>query len=66
MSQASSSATNDQKNMGPNDSFFDLGGHSILAQYMLVAVKRQWKIDLDIVSIMHSPTLRAFASEIDR
>ncbi|KAL9029007.1 MAG: hypothetical protein Q9196_002699, partial [Gyalolechia fulgens] len=51
----------------PDDSFFDLGGHSILAQYMLAAVKKQWQgIDLNIVTIIRNPTLRAFAAEIDR
>lgn len=53
--------------MRPDDSFFDLGGHSILAQYMLAAVKKQWQgLDLDIVTIIRNSTLRAFAAEIDR
>ncbi|KAL8762296.1 MAG: hypothetical protein Q9184_001665 [Pyrenodesmia sp. 2 TL-2023] len=51
----------------PDDSFFDLGGHSILAQYMLASVKKQWQeANLDIVTIIRHPTLRAFAAEIDR
>ncbi|KAL8933785.1 MAG: hypothetical protein Q9216_006216 [Gyalolechia sp. 2 TL-2023] len=55
------------ESMRPDDSFFDLGGHSILAQYMLAAVKKHWQgIDLDIVTIVRNPTLRAFAAEIDR
>ncbi|KAL8834746.1 MAG: hypothetical protein Q9170_003623 [Blastenia crenularia] len=49
------------------DSFFDLGGHSILAQYMLASVKKHWQgINLDIVTVVRHPTLRAFACEIDR
>ncbi|KAI4175263.1 MAG: hypothetical protein LQ343_001799 [Gyalolechia ehrenbergii] len=55
------------ESMRPDDSFFDLGGHSILAQYMLAAVKKQWQgLDLDIVTIIRNSTLRAFAAEIDR
>ena len=53
--------------MRPEDSFFDLGGHSILAQYMIADVKKQWPTtDINILSIIRNPTLRAFASEIDR
>lgn len=55
------------KNIGPDDSFFDLGGHSILAQYMIADVKKQWTgINLDLVTIIRNPTSRAFAAEIDR
>ncbi|KAI4102072.1 MAG: hypothetical protein L6R37_004578 [Teloschistes peruensis] len=55
------------ENIGPDDSFFDLGGHSILAQYMIADVKKQWTdINLDLVTIIRNPTLRAFAAEIDR
>ncbi|KAL8638663.1 MAG: hypothetical protein Q9228_004200, partial [Teloschistes exilis] len=51
----------------PDDSFFDLGGHSILAQYMIADVKKQWTdINLDLVTIIRNPTLGAFAAEIDR
>ncbi|KAL9034362.1 MAG: hypothetical protein Q9214_007078, partial [Letrouitia sp. 1 TL-2023] len=53
--------------MRPEDSFFDLGGHSILAQYMIAAVKKKWQtVDVDITTITRYPTLGAFASEIDR
>lgn len=53
--------------MRSEDSFFDLGGHSILAQYMIAAVKKKWQtVDVDITTITRHPTLRAFASEIDR
>ncbi|KAI4171144.1 MAG: hypothetical protein LQ346_008777 [Caloplaca aetnensis] len=55
------------KSLSPADSFFDIGGHSILAQYMLASVKKQWpEANLDIVTIIRHPTLRAFAAEIDR
>ncbi|KAL9609620.1 MAG: hypothetical protein Q9167_005621 [Letrouitia subvulpina] len=55
------------KTMRPEDSFFDLGGHSILAQYMIAAVKKKWQtVDVDITTITRHPMLGAFASEIDR
>ncbi|KAL1983041.1 hypothetical protein VTN96DRAFT_524 [Rasamsonia emersonii] len=53
--------------IGPDDSFFDLGGHSILAQQMFFEVRRKWRgIDISMNAIFRSPTLKGFASEIDR
>ncbi|KAK3064007.1 large subunit of alpha-aminoadipate reductase, partial [Coniosporium uncinatum] len=51
----------------PDDSFFDLGGHSIIAQTMLFKVRKQWQdIDVSMTTIFEHPTLRGFAGEIDR
>ncbi|PYI06451.1 large subunit of L-aminoadipate-semialdehyde dehydrogenase [Aspergillus sclerotiicarbonarius CBS 121057] len=53
--------------IGPDDSFFDLGGHSILAQQMFFDIRRKWRgIDISMNAIFRSPTLRGFAAEIDR
>ncbi|KAK9650782.1 large subunit of alpha-aminoadipate reductase [Aspergillus fumigatus] len=53
--------------IGPDDSFFDLGGHSILAQQMFFDLRRRWRgIDISMNAIFRSPTLRGFAAEIDR
>ncbi|KAL8886345.1 MAG: hypothetical protein Q9215_005927 [Flavoplaca cf. flavocitrina] len=50
-----------------DDSFFDIGGNSISAQYMLAAVKKRLsEVNVDIVTIIRNPKLRAFAAEIDR
>ncbi|KAJ5892616.1 hypothetical protein N7504_009307 [Penicillium tannophilum] len=50
-----------------DDSFFDLGGHSILAQQMFFDLRRKWRgIDISMNSIFRSPTLKGFAGEIDR
>ncbi|KAL9621547.1 MAG: hypothetical protein Q9204_008111, partial [Flavoplaca sp. TL-2023a] len=51
----------------PDDSFFDIGGNSISAQYMLAAVKKRLpEVNVDIVTIIQKPMLRAFAAEVDR
>ncbi|KAL8880031.1 MAG: hypothetical protein Q9192_008106, partial [Flavoplaca navasiana] len=51
----------------PGDSFFDIGGNSISAQYMLAAVKKRLpEVNVDIVTIIRNPNLRAFAAEVDR
>ncbi|KKK23028.1 hypothetical protein AOCH_005357 [Aspergillus ochraceoroseus] len=53
--------------IGPDDSFFDLGGHSILAQQMFFDLRRKWRgVDISMNAIFRSPTLRTFAAEIDR
>ncbi|KAH0543946.1 large subunit of alpha-aminoadipate reductase [Glutinoglossum americanum] len=55
------------KMIGPKDSFFDLGGHSILAQQMFFAVRREWRgVDVSMSAVFRSPTLKGFAAEIDR
>lgn len=52
--------------LSPEDSFFDIGGHSILAQMMILRVKREWKDGrVSMTSIFRSPTLRGIAQEIE-
>jgi L-aminoadipate-semialdehyde dehydrogenase len=60
-------STVDERTISPDDSFFDIGGHSILAQQMLFKVNRKWpaaKVNMSV--IFRHPTLRGFAAEIDR
>lgn len=53
--------------MSGSDSFFDLGGHSIIAQQMLLAVRQKWKdVDVPMSTIFQRPTLRGFAANIDQ
>lgn len=53
--------------ISPEDSFFDLGGHSILAQQMFFDLRRKWRgVDISMNAIFRSPTLKGFAGEIDR
>ncbi|KAI4121611.1 MAG: hypothetical protein LQ347_006797 [Umbilicaria vellea] len=53
--------------IGPDDSFFDLGGHSILAQQMLFTLKRKLNgVQISMASLFRDPTLKGFAAEIDR
>ncbi|KAL8714422.1 MAG: hypothetical protein Q9220_001755 [cf. Caloplaca sp. 1 TL-2023] len=56
-----------QQSIRPNDSFDALGGHSILAQRVIVAVKKQWQsIDVNVTTVIQNDILRNFAAEIDR
>lgn len=52
--------------ISPDDSFFDLGGHSILATRMIFELRKQLVIDLPLGTIFKFPTIKAFAKEVER
>jgi L-aminoadipate-semialdehyde dehydrogenase len=55
------------ESIGGSDSFFDLGGHSIVAQQLLFKIRQEWKdIDVPMNTIFQYPTLRGFSSSIDQ
>ncbi|RJG48710.1 non-ribosomal peptide synthetase/type I polyketide synthase [Motilimonas pumila] len=52
--------------VGLDDDFFALGGHSLLATRLIAQVNQNWQIELEIKQVFESPTLVAFAHEIDQ
>ena len=59
--------TIDERTISPDDSFFNIGGHSILAQQMLFKVNRKWTgLNINMSVIFQNPTLKAFAAQIQR
>ncbi|KAI5376061.1 hypothetical protein CUC08_Gglean007375 [Alternaria sp. MG1] len=53
--------------IGGSDSFFDLGGHSIIAQQLFFKIRQEWKdIDVPMTTIFQYPTLRGFSANIDQ
>ena len=51
----------------PDDSFWDLGGHSLIAQYVLLDVRKAFSgTGITIRSLFEHPSLRSFAAEVDR
>lgn len=59
-------ATVDERTINPDDSFFDIGGHSILAQQMLFKVNKQWTgLSINMSTIFQNPTLKSFAAQIE-
>jgi L-aminoadipate-semialdehyde dehydrogenase len=59
--------TVDERIINPDDSFFDIGGHSILAQQMLFKINRKWTgQNISMSVIFQNPTLKTFASQIER
>lgn len=55
------------ESIGGTDSFFDLGGHSIIAQQLFFKIRQHFKdIDLPLGTIFQFPTLRGFSANIDQ
>ena len=57
----------DARTIPPTASFFDLGGHSILAQQMLLKVKRQFPgTQPTITALFENPTLAGFTKSLNK
>ncbi|SSD60185.1 probable L-aminoadipate-semialdehyde dehydrogenase [Saccharomycodes ludwigii] len=55
---------NKPASVSPDDSFFDLGGHSILATRMIFALRKNLNVDLPLGTIFKYPTIKAFAEQV--
>ncbi len=51
--------------IGADDSFFDLGGHSLIAVRLFASVKKTWGVDFPISVLFEAPTIRKIAGMID-
>ncbi|MDQ2093166.1 type I polyketide synthase [Rhodalgimonas zhirmunskyi] len=51
--------------VGAEDNFFDLGGHSLIAVRLFAQVRKQWKVDFPISVLFEAPTIRACAKMIE-
>ncbi|MFM7656667.1 MAG: polyketide synthase dehydratase domain-containing protein, partial [Paracoccaceae bacterium] len=50
--------------VGVEDSFFDLGGHSLIAVRLFAMVKKAWRVDFPISILFEAPTVAACAALI--
>jgi acyl transferase domain-containing protein/thioesterase domain-containing protein/acyl carrier protein len=50
--------------VGADDSFFDLGGHSLIAVRLFAAVKREFGVDFPISVLFEAPTIADIAERI--
>jgi len=55
----------DLDNVGIHDSFFDLGGHSILASQILAGIYRAFNVDLSLQTLFDMPTVAKQARIIE-
>ena len=51
--------------VGAEDSFFDLGGHSLIAVRLFAMVKKAFKVEFPISVLFEAPTIRACAALIE-
>ncbi|XXY51129.1 SDR family NAD(P)-dependent oxidoreductase [Sorangium sp. So ce269] len=50
--------------VGPHDSFFDLGGNSVLGLRLIAEIKRELGLSLPAVSLFENPTVTALARRV--
>ena len=51
--------------VGINDDFFDLGGHSLMATQVISRVRETFKTELPVASLFECPTVASMADEIE-
>ncbi|NOQ24720.1 MAG: amino acid adenylation domain-containing protein [Bacteroidales bacterium] len=52
--------------IGVNDSFFDMGGHSIRAMKLLSKINKELKVKLALTDVFENPTIRELAVLIEK
>jgi acyl carrier protein len=52
--------------VGVHDSYFDLGGHSLLIMRMLARIQATFGLEISIRTVFSMPTLEALAGEVER
>ncbi len=50
--------------IGAEDSFFDLGGHSLIAVRLFAMIKKTWAVEFPISVLFEAPTIRKIAALI--
>ncbi|KAF9771412.1 hypothetical protein IL306_010960 [Fusarium sp. DS 682] len=50
----------------PASSFFDCGGHSLLAQQLLLDIRKKLGVDITIGALYADPTIRGLSTQVDR
>ncbi|KAI0810089.1 alpha-aminoadipate reductase [Xylaria sp. FL0064] len=53
------------KTIKPESNFFDCGGHSLLAQQLLLNVRKNFGADITIPVLYENPTLRGLSKHVD-
>jgi myxalamid-type nonribosomal peptide synthetase MxaA len=54
------------KQVGIEDNFFDLGGHSLLLTQLVFRVHQTWQIELPLSSLWEMPTVASLAQSIEK
>jgi amino acid adenylation domain-containing protein len=54
------------RNIGRDDSFFDLGGHSLAALRLFAILSREWQVRVPMASLVQAPTPRLLAEFLEQ
>ncbi len=54
-----------KKNIGINNSFFDMGGHSLLSMQLISSIKAEFNIEISLKEFFESPTVKSLSAIID-
>lgn len=54
------------KRVGPSESFFDLGGHSLIAVRLFARIRQTYQVDFPISLLFEAPTIASCAEAIRR
>ncbi|MFI8191819.1 amino acid adenylation domain-containing protein [Streptomyces sp. NPDC085946] len=55
----------DEPEVGPDDDFFDLGGHSVLATSLITRIRSTFSVEVDLRVLFDDPTPRAVTAALD-
>ncbi|HLP57835.1 MAG TPA: amino acid adenylation domain-containing protein, partial [Candidatus Deferrimicrobium sp.] len=65
LSKNASHSSQLQKSIGPDDNFFDLGGHSLKANTLISKVHKTFDVKVSLASFFGNPTIRGLAVSIE-
>ena len=55
----------DLSSVSPDETFFSLGGHSLMALRLFSRIKRDFGVSLPMAALISNPTVRSLAAQID-
>jgi acyl carrier protein len=51
---------------GPDDNFFDVGGHSLIANRLCLAIEERFGVHLPVIDIFDHPTIKQLSARVQQ